>query len=129
MVLVTKYKEVHIKEGEDKYMSIQSKKELKERYKNREIIGGVYRLVCKENSKQWLRGTKDLKGSKNRFSFSAATNSCPEICMIKEWKQFGANTFSFEILDKIVKKATQTEKEFIDDINVLVEIWQDKLKS
>lgn len=117
-----------LKKDSDQQMSVQSKKELKEQYKNREIIGGVYRVVCRENGKYWLRATKDIKGSKNRFLFSVATNTCPEACMVKEWKQFGAIGFSFEILEEIVKKETQTDREFIDDTNVLLEIWKDKLK-
>ncbi|SNS90507.1 hypothetical protein SAMN05446037_102659 [Anaerovirgula multivorans] len=110
-------------------MSIQSRKELKEQYKNREIIGGVYRIICKENGKFWLRATKEIEVSKNRFLFSIATNSCPETCMIKEWKQFDPSAFSFEILEKIKMEETQTEIEFIEDTNILLEIWKDKLDS
>lgn len=40
-----------------------SKKELKQQYKNRKCVGGIYCVKCTESSKQWLRSTIDLKGS------------------------------------------------------------------
>jgi len=51
--------------------------------------------------------------------------------MIKEWKQFDPSAFSFEILEKIKMEETQTETEteFIEDTNILLEIWKDKLDS
>lgn len=103
-----------------------SKKDLKEQYKNRVIIGGIYCVKCSVTDNLWIRSTTDMQGSKNRFAFSVSTNSCPEICMIEEWKQFGANAFSFEILEEIKKKQIQTECEFLDDVNTLLDLWTEK---
>jgi len=107
-------------------MDKPSKKDLKEQYKNRVITGGVYCVKCSGTDHLWLRATTDMQGSKNRFAFSVSTNSCPEMCMIEAWKQFGATTFSFEILEKIEKKETQTTREFSDDVNTLLELWNEK---
>jgi hypothetical protein len=106
-----------------------NKKALIEQYKNRTVIGGIYCIKCNGNDNLWIRSTKDLKGSKNRFLFSLSINSCPEACMQKVWNQFGATAFSFEILEEIQKKETQTEHEFEDDIATLLEIWNEKLNS
>ena len=103
-----------------------SKKDLKEQYKNRVIIGGVYCVKCSDTDNRWTRATTDMQGSKNRFAFSVSTNSCPETCMIEAWKQFGATAFSFEILEEIKKKETQTAREFSDDVNTLLELWTEK---
>ena len=70
--------------------------DLKEQYKNRVIIGGIYCVKCSDTDNRWTRATTDMQGSKNRFAFSVSTNSCPEPCMIEAWKQFGSTTFSFE---------------------------------
>ncbi|GMA98181.1 GIY-YIG nuclease family protein [Pelosinus sp. IPA-1] len=107
-------------------MDKPSKKDLKEQYKNRVIIGGVYCVKSSGTDHLWLRATTDMQGSKNRFAFSVSTNFCPEMCMIEAWKQFGAATFSFEILEKIEKKETQTTSEFSDDVNTLLELWIEK---
>lgn len=107
-------------------MESLSKKALKEQYKNRALIGGVYCVKCNGHSNYWTRATMDMQGSKNRFLFSVSNNSCPEPCMMEAWKQFGASAFSFEILEEMQKKETQTELEFSEDVNTLLEIWTEK---
>jgi hypothetical protein len=103
-----------------------TKKELKEQYKNRICIGGIYCVKCTESSKRLLRSTIDLKGSKNRFEFSLLINVCPEKSLIEDWKLYGASSFTFEILEEITKKETQSEKEFADDVATLLEIWSER---
>lgn len=103
-----------------------TKKELKEKYKNRVLIGGVYRITCSGNRKHWLRATPDMQGAKNRFSFSMETNSCPEVCMLPAWNEFGSASFAFEPLESIKKKDTQSECQFLEDVTVLLEMWTEK---
>jgi hypothetical protein len=103
-----------------------SKKALKEQYRNRTIVGGVYCIKCNDNI--WIRPTTNMQGAKNRFEFSVYNNYCPEGCMLESWKQFGAVSFSFEILEEIEKKKTQTDDEFLEDVNTLLELWTEKLK-
>lgn len=114
------------KDGE--IMQKESQKELKEKYKNRVRIGGVYCIKCKDTNDLWIRGTKDIHSSKNRFAFSVSMNSCPELCMADQWKLPGPGAFTFEILEEIEKEDTQTEGEFEEDINSLVEYWNEKIK-
>lgn len=99
------------------------KKALKEQYGNKVIIGGIYRIKCHGSNKIWLRATTNLRGAKNRFAFALSTNSCPEPCMREIWKEFGATAFLFEKLEEIKKKETQTEREFADDIQALLELY------
>jgi hypothetical protein len=46
--------------------------------------------------------------------------------MREEWKLFEATTFVIEILEKIKKKETQTEREFTDDVHTLLELHTEK---
>lgn len=108
-------------------MDKQSKKELKERYKNREVIGGVFFIKCNAANMYWLKSTTNMQSAKNRFEFNIDMNSCPETSMLKAWKQYGAEIFSFEVLEEIKKKETQTGHEFSDDVDTLMEIWTEKL--
>ncbi len=103
-----------------------SKKELKEQYKNRTVTGGVYCIKCDDNGHMWMKSTKDLEGQKNRLAFSISTNSCPEPDMLTEWNQYGANSFSFVVLEDMKKGETQTEREFTNDIELLLEMWIEK---
>lgn len=103
-----------------------SKQELKEQYKNRTIVGGIYRIKCNGNGKAWLRSTNDLQGSLNRFTFSVSVDSPVELCMAQAWKNYGKDSFSFEVLEEIKKKDSQTAREFSDDIRTLLDLWTEK---
>ena len=109
-------------------METSSKKALKAQYKNRTVIGGVFIIRCAADDAAWLRSTTDIQGSKNRFTFSVSTHFCPEICMAKAWKQHGASAFSLEILEEIKKKEEQTDREFSDDVAILLQMWCEKLQ-
>lgn len=100
-----------------------SKKEIKEQYKNRVVAGGVYCIKCGGSGRKWIKSSPDLAGQINKFEFFVSTNSCPEPAMSSDWKQYGADTFSIEILEKLEKSETQTDKEFADDIRVLYDMW------
>ena len=43
-----------------------------------------------------------------------------------EWKQYGANSFSFTVLEEINKGETQTDQEFAEDIRTLYDMWMEK---
>jgi hypothetical protein len=47
--------------------------------------------------------------------------------MIREWQAYGPEAFSFEVLEEVKREEDQTEKEFMEDIQVLLEIWHEKL--
>lgn len=103
-----------------------SRKALKEQYKNRTIVGGIYCITCSGDSKSWIRATTDMQGAKNRFAFSVSVNSCPETGMLSAWNQFGASAFSFKVLEEMKKKELQTDCEFLQDVNTLLEMWTEK---
>ena len=103
-----------------------TKKELYQQYKDREVIGGIYCIKCHGNDHKWIKSTKDLQSAKKRFEFSIMINSCPEIIMDVDWKQYGASSFSFEVLEEMKKSETQTLREFSEDIAVLLEMWLEK---
>ena len=103
-----------------------SKQALKEQYKNRTIVGGIYRIKCSGSNEAWLRSTTDMQGSLNRFNFSVSVGSAPEMCMKQDWEKYGKSTFSFEILEEMKKKDAQTLQEFKEDIKTLFELWKEK---
>ena len=110
-------------------MKNEDRKALTLAYRERKVIGGVYRIVNTENSNILLAPTADLQGAKNRFDFSLKTGSCVNLKIQKDWDEYGANAFTFEILEELEKKEDQTPKEFQEDLKVLQEMWQEKLNS
>jgi len=106
---------------------VKSKKELQAQYKEREIVGGVYVIKNTLSNKILLKAATNLQGSKNRFEFSQKTGSCVDMKLQKDWNKDGGEQFVFEVLEELKKGETQTSKEFKDDIDVLKEIWLEKL--
>ncbi|MEX1308621.1 MAG: GIY-YIG nuclease family protein [Eubacteriales bacterium] len=108
-------------------MDKQSRKSLSKQYKDREVIGGVYRVVCRPTGQFWLKKTTDMQGSKNRHDFSIITNHCPEPSMQACWKQYGAKNLVFEEMELLTKKEAQSFESFSEDVGVLLEFWEEKL--
>lgn len=104
-----------------------TKKELLAKYKERTVIGGVYVIRNTLNNRLLLDASPDLKSIKNRFDFAKATGSCVDMKLQKDWAEHGSEQFVFEVLEELEKGETQSQKEFKADIDVLKEIWAEKL--
>lgn len=104
-----------------------SKKELQAQYKEREVIGGVYAIKNTENGKILIDSAVNLQGIKNRFEFSQKTGSCVDMKLQKDWAEYGSAAFSFEVLEELKKGETQNDKEFKADVNMLKEMWLEKM--
>lgn len=105
---------------------MDKRKELRAQYKQRTVVGGVYRIVNTENGRYLLAADDDLRGSKNRFEFAAATGSCVMPQLQDDWKKYGSKIFAFEILEELEKKPEQTAQEFAGDLQALAELWSEK---
>lgn len=105
------------------------KKELRAQYGEREVVGGVYIIKNTLNNKLLLDSAADLQGSKNRFEFAQKTGSCVNVKLQRDWTKQGSSQFVFEVLEEIKKGETQTQKEFGADINLLKEIWREKMSN
>ncbi|MDF2512713.1 MAG: hypothetical protein K0S04_2579 [Herbinix sp.] len=46
--------------------------------------------------------------------------------MRSDWEAHGAASFSFTVLEEITKKETQTDREFNEDLKLLLEMWNEK---
>ena len=101
------------------------KKELREQYRNRTVIGGIYTIKNTINGKVLLDSTTDLKGARNRFEFFG----CPNPKMTADWSAQKGECFVFDVLEELEKDEIQTDKEFKDDLKILLEIWRDKFSS
>ncbi len=104
----------------------KSKRELQQQYKNRVVIGGVYCVICEGNGHTWIRSAKDIAGQKNKYEFFIKTNLCPEPGMNADWSRYGAESFRFSVLEELEKGEIQTDREFTEDLKVLLELWNEK---
>ena len=105
------------------------KKELQSQYREREITGGVYLIRNTQNNKLFIDTAVDLQGGRNRFEFARKTGSCVYVKLQKDWNEQGGAQFVFETLEELTKGETQTQAEFKSDIELLKEMWREKLAS
>ena len=108
-------------------MESKTVKELQAQYKERAIVGGVYVIKNTINNKLLLEAAVDLQGRKNRFEFTQKTGSCVHVKLQKDWTAQGGGQFIFEVLEELKKGEAQTPEEFKSDIDLLKQLWQEKV--
>jgi len=104
-----------------------TRRELKARYLEREVVGGVFLIENTVTGKALLDSSVDIQGSKNRFEFAQSTGSCVVPKLQSDWNEHGGSSFVFKVLELLTKNDSQTKEEFKADIVVLEEMWSEKL--
>ncbi|WP_445491647.1 GIY-YIG nuclease family protein [Niallia sp. 03133] len=102
------------------------KKELKQLYKEMPIEAGIYKIQNKQNGKVFIgstRNTKTLNGVKFMLNKGGHTNKE----LAAEWKQYGEQAFTVEVIDTVKKKNDPyfNEKE---ELKKLEEKWLEELQ-
>ena len=95
-------------------------------YKQRKIIGGVFKVTNTVNGRYLLDSAADIQARQNAFKFSVATNNAFDYKMRKDWQESGAGVFTFDVLDSIEKKESQSREQFMEDLKTLEQIWMEK---
>ncbi len=102
------------------------KEELKQLYKDSETQAGVYQIKNKKNQKVLVMSTMNLK-TINGKKFQLELGSFPNKQLQKEWKEFGENAFSIDVLEVLeIKKDGSFDAK--DALEKLEQKWIDKLK-
>ncbi|MEK4028106.1 GIY-YIG nuclease family protein [Pseudobacillus sp. FSL P4-0506] len=84
---------------------MDQKKILKQQYKETKIEAGIYQIKNKKNGKVFIGSTRNLKTlNGKRFELEVGTNTNKHLQ--SEWKEFGKDTFEFEVLEVLKKKET-----------------------
>lgn len=103
------------------------KKELIRQYKERKVTGCVFVVRNTQNGRYYLNYSDVSAAARNSFDLAVNTGGEYKPCMRGDWKEYGARAFSFEVLEELDKKDTQTSREFIEDLKTLTELWAEKL--
>lgn len=107
------------------------RKNLIEQYNQVKHEMGVYRLINSVTGRYFLCSTTDIKNIFNKFEFGKQTNT-PGVFPRKietEIKRDGFDSFSIEVLELLDVKPDMTEKDIKEELNLLEEIWREKLGS
>ena len=84
-------------------------------------------MTNSQNGRYLLDCTPNLAAKQNSFNFMSGVGTCFDYKVKKDWDTFGANAFTFDVLEELEQKAEQSNDEFINDLKTLAELWREKL--
>ncbi|MFA5819949.1 MAG: GIY-YIG nuclease family protein [Bacteroidales bacterium] len=108
-------------------MDKSRKKELIEQYKRTKPQMGIFIIRSKANNKCYLQTTQDLRGVMNGAIVRLAAGIHPYRELQKEWKDFGSENFTIEILDNLEYDKDELKTDYKEDLVLLEMIWEEKL--
>lgn len=104
------------------YNDRKRRAELQEKYRQMKKISGVYQIRNKVNGKVFIGSCVDINSMFNRCRFELQTGMDRIPGLLDDWKHYGEDNFSFEVLEELKIK----EGEFQDikhDLKQLEEKW------
>ncbi|WP_437279959.1 metalloregulator ArsR/SmtB family transcription factor [Sorangium sp. So ce375] len=106
--------------------TMETRKELKRKYLETPKQAGIFQVKNKVNGKVLLGSSTNLHGplNKHRFMLSIGGHSNQELQ--QDWKQHGADAFTFEVLE-IVKQKDEPGFSLADELTLLEQIWLERL--
>ena len=88
---------------------------------------GVYQIKNLVNGKIFIGSAKNIPGRINRHKFELKFGSEGIKELLDDYKKYGEENFSFEILDQLKPKDDPLYN-YSEDIKVLEELWIEKLQ-
>ena len=106
---------------------MKSREELKREYKERKKPAGIFQVKNTMNGKVLLGSSLNLDGALNRHKFMLSIDRHDNAVLQREWKEYGADKFVFEILET-VKVTDDPDFNLSDELTLLEQIWLEKLQ-
>ncbi|MEA4869209.1 hypothetical protein SDC9_176907 [bioreactor metagenome] len=107
-------------------MNPQNKKDILAAYKQRAQVGGVYAVTNTKTGKALVLSSADLRGIQKRYEFAEMTGGCFHPKLMKDTQTYGSDAFAFSVLEELTRKDTQTDREFANDLELLLSLWLEK---
>ena len=103
----------------------KKKKELKREYQQNHTPMGIFQIRNIANDKVLIGTALNLAGVLNGHKFQLSLGSHPNKTLQSEWREFGSESFAFEILDELT--ATEgPDHDYRADLAFLEEFWLEK---
>lgn len=106
---------------------MNTKKDIKQAYKEREKQAGVFQVKNTVNGKILLGSSLNLDGPLNRHKFELMVGSHRNKVLQQEWNDYGQDKFIFEILE-IVNVKDEANFKVDEELKLLEEIWLEELQ-
>ena len=104
------------------------RKELQDSYKHLPPEAGVYRIVNRHNGRALLGSTMNLNSVRSKLAFarSTYTPSALDLRLGPDFKQYGADAFTIEVLETLAIKPEMTPAQVADDLSTLEALWRER---
>jgi hypothetical protein len=106
---------------------MKTRKELKEEYKQMKFKMGVFQIRNTLNTKIFIGSSLDLDAAWNSQNFQLKAGLHQNNELQKEWLQFGAENFSYEILE-IFKPKDDLPTNYSKDLKTLESLFIEELQ-
>lgn len=109
----------------------ETRKEKINAYKQMKHRAGVYRFVSQKTGVYALAASMDLKGIQNKYAFAKKMNMPGALpwTIAAEAQKHGMDTIALEELELVDIKDEMTNQDIKEELDVLLELWQEKLAS
>ena len=105
----------------------KTRAELRRAYKETSRQAGIFQIKNTQTGKILLGSSTNLHGPLNKHRFMLSIGSHANPVLQKDWNQFGAGAFTFEILE-VVKPSDDPLFSLDDELTLLEQIWIEKLQ-
>jgi hypothetical protein len=108
-------------------MTNPSKAELRRAYKDNPPPAGVFRITNAANGKIFLGKGLNVRGILNSQQAQLQFGSHQRRELQKDYNQFGAEKFVFEVIDEL-DSSDKSPQQMQEDLAALEELWLEKLQ-
>lgn len=105
----------------------KTRKELNREYLERPKPAGVFQIKNKVNGKILLGSSLNLEGPLNKHKFMLKIGSHKNAALLEDWKQYGEDQFSFDILE-VVNVKEDPNFNLKDELTLLEQIWLEQVQ-
>lgn len=111
-----------------KDMSIKQKQRaLKQAYKETPPQMGILKIQNKQNGKVFLITSRNIPGSINSAQFQLKNGVHRNPALQKDWQEYGADNFSFEVLEQL-KPDEVLPEDIKEELLLLEEKWLEEFQ-
>ena len=106
---------------------MKTKKELKSDYKNIRFPMGVFQIRNQVNGKIFVGSSMNLEKIFNRHRFELEMGSHRNTSLQKDWNEFGAESFVYEILGEVKYEAEKVVN-YDQEVKIMEEMFLEELQ-
>lgn len=107
----------------------RSRKEKLRAFRAEPETGGAYAIRNTATGRVLILSTTTISKASGNLAFSKATGSCVHPLLADDWKTFGPEAFTLEILETLERKDTESEADFAGEVRDLADLWRERIPS